>query len=450
MSARASAARLRSPPEQVSGEDVPVRPKRWRNSSRRDSIRQCSRSSRGAGPDRVGVTATEGRARRSRLSRRLSAAGSCGSCSTSARRKPLRRTSSPASSGVWPASTASRVDLPVPLRPISPSRSPSRTVSCAPSSSGRSPKAICASRSVTRDIAALSHGPRAEGRRTVRFSRGADPQGGMDRAYEKDIFSVGIAIVPFLSLETEMRVRGHPDLHRRKLLKAAGITVALGLVPITARVAPADSPKLKIGIIGSGHVGSALGGVWARSGNQVMFSSRHLENDRKLAAEAGANARAGTPQEAAAFGQVLLFAVPYSAFPDLIRTLGDSIKGKVVINASNPFPQRDGEIANDARTKGAGLFDAQMLSGAHVVRAFNAVGAARMGSAHEDPGKIGMPIAGDDKKAIEVASRLVREAGFEPVLVGGLDMGKYLMPGTPLAGEHSPLEIRSIAATLKP
>jgi hypothetical protein len=73
-----------------------------------------------------------------------------------------------------------------------------------------------------------------------------------------------------------------------------------------------------------------------------------------------------------------------------------------------------------------------------------------MASAHEDPGKIGMPIAGDDKKAIEVASRLVREAGFEPVVVGGLEMGKYLMPGAPLAGEHTPDEVRSIAAALKP
>jgi predicted dinucleotide-binding enzyme len=61
-----------------------------------------------------------------------------------------------------------------------------------------------------------------------------------------------------------------------------------------------------------------------------------------------------------------------------------------------------------------------------------------------------MPIAGDDKEAIEVASRLIREIGYEPVLVGGLDMGKYLMPGTPLAGERSPEEVRRIAATLKP
>jgi hypothetical protein len=180
-----------------------------------------------------------------------------------------------------------------------------------------------------------------------------------------------------------------------------------------------------------------------------MFSSRNLDNDKKLAAEVGANARAGTPQEAAAFGQIILFAVPYSAFPELIKSLGDSLKGKVVINASNPFPQRDGEIANQAREQGAGLFDAHLLPGALVVRAFNAVPAARMASAHDDPGKIGMPIAGD-KKAIESASLLVRQAGFEPVVVGGLDMAKYLMPGTPLAGEHTPEEVRSIAATLKP
>jgi 8-hydroxy-5-deazaflavin:NADPH oxidoreductase len=180
----------------------------------------------------------------------------------------------------------------------------------------------------------------------------------------------------------------------------------------------------------------------------VMFSSRNLDNDKQVAAQVGANARAGTPQQAVAFGQVLLFAVPYSAFPDLVKSLGDSLKGKIVINASNPFPQRDGDIANQAREKGAGLFDAQLLAGAYVVRAFNAVPAAHMASAHEDPGKIGMPVAGD-KKAIPLASRLIREAGYVPVVIGGLDMAKYCMPGTPLAGEHTPDQVRSIAATLK-
>ena len=248
-----------------------------------------------------------------------------------------------------------------------------------------------------------------------------------------------------------MKASGIPNSTRRDVLKMAGVAAALAVIPLTARiVVAADGGKMKIGIIGSGHVGSALGRAWAEAGHDVMFSSRNLDNDKKLAAEAGAHARAGTPAEAAAFGQVLLFAVPYSAFPELIKSIGSSVKGKLVLNASNPFPQRDGEIADQARTKGAGVFDVEMLPGAHVVRAFNAVGAARMASAHEDAGKIAMPIAGDDKKALEVASRLIREVGFEPVVVGGPEMGKYLMPGTPLAGEHSPDEVRRIAATLKP
>jgi predicted dinucleotide-binding enzyme len=181
-----------------------------------------------------------------------------------------------------------------------------------------------------------------------------------------------------------------------------------------------------------------------------MFASRHLDHDRELAAAIGANARAGTPHEVAAFGEVVVFAVPYGALPELGRALADSIKGKVVIDACNPFPGRDGEIANRALEKGAGVVSAELLPGTRIVRAFNAVGAARMGSVHEEPGRIGMPIAGDDREAIEVASRLIRDIGFEPVLIGGLTMGRYLMPRTPLAGERTPEEIRRIAATLEP
>ena len=233
---------------------------------------------------------------------------------------------------------------------------------------------------------------------------------------------------------------------RRDLLKAAGAATLLSALP----VAFAQSKKPKIGVIGSGNVGSAIGRSWIRAGYDVMFSSRNLESDKKLAAEAGSRASAGTPKEAAAFGDVLLFAVPYGALPDLGRSLGDSLKGKVVLDASNPFPQRDGEIANQAREKGAGFVSAQLLPGARIVRAFNAIGAARMGKAYEEPGRIGMPIAADDKQAIEIASKLIRDLGYEPVLVGGLAMGQYLMPGTALAGEHTPDEIKKIAATLKP
>jgi len=248
-----------------------------------------------------------------------------------------------------------------------------------------------------------------------------------------------------------MKMRDMSGLRRRDVLKAAAAASVLAAMPFAEHALPADGGhKLRIGIIGSGHVGSALGGVWAKGGHEVMFASRNLENDRQLAAKVGSNARAGTPAEAAAFGEVLLLAVPYRAVPELGKTLGPSLKGKVVIDASNPFPARDGEIADQARAKGAGLMSAELLPGARIVRAFNAVGAASMASAHEDTQRVGMPIAGDDKKAIAIASQLVREVGFEPVLVGGLAMGKYLMPGTPLAGEHSPDEIRKIAATLMP
>jgi predicted dinucleotide-binding enzyme len=245
-----------------------------------------------------------------------------------------------------------------------------------------------------------------------------------------------------------MKARGVPDLRRRDILKAAGAFAVLHPLLLAKVSAATDGGKMKIGVIGSGNVGSALGRVWANAGHQVMFSSRNLNHDKQLAASIGANARAGTPAEAAAFGDVLLFAVPYGALPDLGKALAGSLKGKIVLDACNPFPQRDGEIATRAREQGAGAVSAQLLPGARIVRAFNAIGAARMGQVHEEPGRIGMPISGDDKAAIEVASRLIREIGFEPVLVGGVDKGKYLMPGTPLAGEHSPDEIRKIAATL--
>jgi predicted dinucleotide-binding enzyme len=89
-----------------------------------------------------------------------------------------------------------------------------------------------------------------------------------------------------------------------------------------------------------------------------------------------------------------------------------------------------------------------LLPGARIVRAFNAIGYTRMGAAHEQPGRIGMPIAGDDAQAIAIASRLIRDIGYAPVLIGGLAMGKHLMPGTPLAGERTPDELRQIAARL--
>lgn len=236
--------------------------------------------------------------------------------------------------------------------------------------------------------------------------------------------------------------------NRRHFMVAAGATTLTFLqLPFDSRAA-APGNRTRIGIVGSGNVGSALGRSWARAGHQVMFSSRSIEDDRTLARQTGANASAGTPREAVAFGDVVLLAVPYRALPDLSKELAAAINGKIVIDACNPFVERDGEVGIKAREKGAGLATAEMFPGARIVRAFNAIGAARMGAAYQEPQKVGMPMAGDDPGAIEVAQRLIRDIGYEPVLIGGLAMGRFLMPGTPLAGERSADEVRKVAAGL--
>jgi len=236
---------------------------------------------------------------------------------------------------------------------------------------------------------------------------------------------------------------------RRRFLQVAGaVTAALMIDGLALTARAANAGKIKIGIVGSGRVGGGIGSVWVKAEHEVMFSSRHIEHDEALATKLGANAHAGTPREAAAFGEVVMISVPYGALPGVGKDLESLIKGKIVIDTCNPFVWRDGEIATWAREKGAGLASAELVPGARIVRAFNAIGAARMSMAHQDPGRIGMPIASDDAEAIVVASNLIRDIGYEPVVIGGLEMGKYLMPGTPLSGEHTPEEIRKITATL--
>ncbi len=246
-----------------------------------------------------------------------------------------------------------------------------------------------------------------------------------------------------------MTSRRHHPTERRAFLQAAAATALLATLPLGARAQTAGT-KYKIGIIGSGRVGSAIGGAWVKAGHEVMFSSLDLEADKKLAASLGGKASAGSTREAAAFGTVLLIAVPYTAMPAVGRDLADLIKGKIIIDPSNPIVARDGDIAVAAREKGAGIAAMEYLPGARIVRAFNAIGAARMATAASNAVRIGMPMAGDDANAISVASALIRDVGYEPVLVGTLAaMGKYLVPGTPLAGERSPDEVRQVAAGLK-
>jgi predicted dinucleotide-binding enzyme len=221
------------------------------------------------------------------------------------------------------------------------------------------------------------------------------------------------------------------QLFRQRFLRLAAFAACL-IVPLSAPAADA----MKIGIIGAGRVGGTLGELWAKAGHQVMFSSLDIEQDKALAAKVGGNASAGTPAQAAAFGDVLLVSVPYKALPQVGRDNAASIKGKVVLDTSNPIEARDGEMAVAARDKGTGIASAEFLPGARLVRAFNEVGYSALRSETNRAGeKVAIPLAADDKGALEVAVRLVKDAGFEPVVVGGLATAKSFDVGTAVFGK---------------
>jgi predicted dinucleotide-binding enzyme len=215
---------------------------------------------------------------------------------------------------------------------------------------------------------------------------------------------------------------------------------------------PARSP-LKIGIVGAGRQGGALGTLFVKAGHPVMFSSRHPERLKDLVAGLGPLAQAGTVEQAITFGDVVAIVVPYTAIEEIGKAHAGALATKaLVMDVSNPIARRDGDdlVKWVAAQGGAGLASARLLPGAPIVRAFNAIGSGRLAQLAHRPGEpAGVPIAGDDPKAIAVAQTLIREIGFEPVLVGGLAMGKHLVPGTPLAGERTPAEIRQIAGGLR-
>ncbi len=95
---------------------------------------------------------------------------------------------------------------------------------------------------------------------------------------------------------------------------------------------------MNIGIIGSGHIGSTVGTLWAKAGHKVMFSSRHPEQLDELVKQAGKNASRGTPEEAARFGDVVFLSIPFKALPETGRALAPYLKDKIVLETSNPTP----------------------------------------------------------------------------------------------------------------
>ena len=241
---------------------------------------------------------------------------------------------------------------------------------------------------------------------------------------------------------------------RRSFLNslAGGLALATLVRPNGALAQQSSLSSMKIATIGAGREGGALGTLYAKLGHPVMFSSRHPETLKDLVAAAGPNARAGTTADAVAFGDVIFLVVPYTAVEQIGQEFGTALAAKpLVLDVSNPIPGRDGQdfVNRVAGEGGPGVVSAKLLKGAKIVRAFNALNFASLEKfAHQSGERVGVPIAGDDAKAIDLASRLIREAGFDPVLVGNLAKGKYLVPGTPLGGAHSAAELRQAAATL--
>jgi predicted dinucleotide-binding enzyme len=185
---------------------------------------------------------------------------------------------------------------------------------------------------------------------------------------------------------------------------------------------------MKIGIVGSGNVGGTLGRRWAQGGHTVVFSSRDPQSGkmRKIVAESGANASAGTVAEAVKSSDILLLATPWPATKQAIADAG-SLAGRIVIDATNPF-LRDLSGLDVGVGSSGGELVAQWAEGAKVVKAFNSIGANIMA----DP-KLGGQSAllfycGDDAGAKAAVRDLATEIGFDARDAGPLRQSRVLEP----------------------
>jgi predicted dinucleotide-binding enzyme len=223
----------------------------------------------------------------------------------------------------------------------------------------------------------------------------------------------------------------------RRAFVSTGGALMLGAIVQPARVFAQSASPSRIGIIGSGRIGGTIGGLWVKSGHPVMFSSRHPEELKDMVSKLGNLAQAGSVEQAIAFGDVLFIAVPYGAIPQIGKDYSGAMKGKVMLDACNAASARDGAVADEVEQNGVGVTSQKYLPGARIVRAFNTM--SYMIFAREanrpDP-KLAIPIAGDDPQAVQVAAGLVRDAGFDPVVVGKLADARRFQRGQPGYGQQ--------------
>ena len=214
------------------------------------------------------------------------------------------------------------------------------------------------------------------------------------------------------------------------LTVAGGIAgLAAGSLPARILAQSAGGPPLSISTIGAGREGGHSARSSSGRAPRDVFV-RHPDTLQGLVDELAPLARIGTVAEAVEFGDVVMVVVPYTAMEQIGKDYGNALAKKVlVIDVSNPIARRDGaEIIKWVDDQGGpGLATAKFLPGAHIVRAFNAINYAKLAAdAHRQGELVGVPIAGDDPHAVDIASNLIRDIGFDPVVIGGLAMGKYL------------------------
>jgi len=188
---------------------------------------------------------------------------------------------------------------------------------------------------------------------------------------------------------------------------------------------------VKIGIVGAGHIGATAAQLFAQAGHAVAISnSRGPETLSDLVSELGPGVQATTVGDAEAFGEVVLVAIPYGRYPELPAA---PLDGKIVVDATNYYAQRDGEMDSSGLTSSEVL--ARHLPGARVVKAFNTMyyktlAEGGLPGAPQDE-RLALFLAGDDPAARDVVARLIDEIGFTPVDTGSLhEGGRRQEPGS--------------------
>jgi predicted dinucleotide-binding enzyme len=194
---------------------------------------------------------------------------------------------------------------------------------------------------------------------------------------------------------------------------------------------------MRVGILGSGLMGAKLGTIFARAGHEVVFSyARSMEKLQGLAREAGGNAHAGTPGEAAQGADALLFAVHWSRRDDVLQQTGD-LAGKLVITCSLPMNNDDTQLVVAHTSSGAEEL-ARSIPKARVVAAFGTVPSEVFFGVYEARRAATRPslvYCGDDAAGKRAAAELIRDAGFDPVDTGPLRIARYSEPFTLLVAQ---------------